>query len=80
MKILTKYEYCRRFLLSGKKLTGRIAISRWYLYSWRIFIQRERKRLYGSGKTIINLNAGTGKHAEYVHSDFVQNYRRKKVK
>ena len=76
MKKLTKYEYCRRWLNSGKKLTGRIAIERWYLYSYRIFIGRERKQVKGTGLTILNLNEGTGKHAEYVRSDFVDNYQR----
>jgi hypothetical protein len=76
MNRLPKYENCRRWLNSGKKLTGRLAIERWYLYSYRIFIGRERKRLEPLGLDIINLNAGTGKHAEYVRSDYVKNYQK----
>jgi hypothetical protein len=63
MKLLSKYEYCRRHLLSGKTLTYRQAVSNWQFYSFRIFLGREKKR--SDGLDIINLNEGTGKFGKY---------------
>ena len=60
--------------MRGNKLTGHIAYTRFYLYSLRIFIERERKRENAKGNDIINLNAYTGKHGIYIHSDFIDKY------
>ena len=74
MKTTPKYEKCRRWLMKGNKLTGHIAYTRFYLYSLRIFIEREREREKAKGNDIINLNAYTGKHGIYIHSDFIDKY------
>ena len=60
--------------MRGNKLTGHIAYTRFYLYSLRIFIERERKIEKAKGNDIINLNAYTGKHGIYIHSDFIDKY------
>ena len=60
--------------MKGNKLTGHIAYTRFYLYSLRIFIEREREREKAKGNYIINLSFKTGNHGVYIHSDFIDKY------
>lgn len=60
MKTLSKTEYAKRWLMSGKSLTYRQAIINWQFYSFRRFLDRNRDKL-----NIINIGE-PGKYGKYI--------------